>query len=129
MPVLLKQRFRPNIWECQREIGNAVATMPDGRKLIFADFEIAPTLVINKVVQPCVQFGYSQDMDQLHIDLPAEPVRLGVAQPMRCVATLTLHTGEAYTGIVVYPESRSVRTGFGQRKAAPVTATGEVSLP
>lgn len=126
MDVFLVRRFRPNIWECAKEIGIGKAKMPDGSMLLFPEFTIAPTLVINHVVQPCFQFGHSDKMDQLHISLPAENVVFGVAQPMRALATLTRHTGETYTGFIVYPASKSRWVGVGHRRAAAVTATGTV---
>jgi len=126
MDVFLIQRFRPNIWECAKEIGVGKATMPDGSTLTFPDFEIKPTLVINHMVQPCIQFGHDEKMNQLHISLPTERVILGVAKPMLATCTLTLHTGEEYTGMVYYPASKSRWVGIGHRRAAAVLATGTV---
>lgn len=120
----------PNIWECAREIGTADLTFWDNSSLHFPDFEIAPTLVrkkgLKRFVDPCVQQGHTDNMDQLYIELPSERVILGVAKAMRAQATLTTHYGDVYVGTVLYPDSRSTRVGFGHRSAAAVTATGKL---
>ncbi len=122
--------IRPDVWECAREVGTATVTLPD-RVLTFKEFVIPPTLVrkvgLRRFVDACNQFGHSEQMDQLSIDLPREPVSLlGVAQPMKAAVALTLIDGTVYRGFVIYPASKSTRVGFGRRIAAEVTALGTV---
>lgn len=118
----------PNVWQVSREVGSATATMPDRKVLKFADFEIPPTLVFKKLigheVAACNQFGYSDDMDQLYIELPKERVIAGVAKKMTAKTTLTMHDGRVFTGSVVYPACRSRWIGVGRREAEAVVATG-----
>lgn len=120
----------PNVWECAREVGTGTAKFSD-KTLTFSEFVIPPTLVrkklIGHMVDACNQFGFSDDMDQLSIDLPRERVVLGVAARMVAPATLTLHDGTEYHGSVVYPACRSRRVGFGLREAEEVTATGTIT--
>lgn len=121
----------PNVWECAREVGTGTAKLPS-KTLTFREFVIPPTLVrkvvIGHMVDACNQFGFSDDMDQLSIDLPRERVVLGVAERMTARATLTLHDGTEFRGSVVYPACRSRRVGIGQREAEEVTAYGKVTI-
>lgn len=142
-PAMDVKRLEPkknNIWQCAREVGTATIKLPGEPDLEFGEFVIPPTLVrptnkrfkrlsINFVVDACTQFGFSAQMDQLSISLPAEYVSAGRAQPMKASVLLTRSDGREFRGFVVYPTSVTSRVGIGWRKASEVNATGALMLP
>jgi hypothetical protein len=132
MPIL---KMSVGMWEAQRTIAVAVVTLP-GETLTFHDFTIEATLVrgiVNRAVDACESTGKSDDGSVLTLQLPREPVKRvhGVltALAMTAPGTLTRPDGKVYAVVVVYPDCPTSRTGRGQRLAAPIVATGFVTLP
>ena len=129
-PDMLVAKRGVGHWEAEKLVGEGRVFLP-GNKLLFREFIIPATPVFGigrwRAVEPCVQFGYSDNMDQMHLKLPREPVRFGVALEMVAVGTLTLHTGEEYDLVVTYPDCRTrpVPWSLGRlRVAEALTAVG-----
>lgn len=132
-PAMPVAKLGLGLWECSKEVGTGTASFRDGKVITFTDFVIDPTLVRRRVVDPCVQFGYSDRMDQLWLSLPAEPVVLRrsgllkftpVATAMLAIGLLTLHDGTEYDVRVVYPDCPAIRVTSKLRVAQAIVATG-----
>lgn len=132
MPII---KLKPGLWQAQRSYESATVTLPGGEVLTFKDFEIPPTLVrgiVARAVDPCVASGTADDGSVMTLQLPREPVILGVAQKMVAVGSLTRPSGATYSVTVTYPScvSRPVLGSLGRKRIADaVTATGSISTP
>jgi hypothetical protein len=134
-PAMPIAKLSVGLWEAERTVAVAVVSLP-GETLTFHDFTIEATLVrgiLRRAVDECESTGKSEDGSVLTLQLPREPVKLvrGVptALEMTAPGTLTRPDGKVFKVVVVYPDCPTSRLGRGKRLAAPIVATGCVTLP
>lgn len=129
-PAMPTYRLGVGEWVTARENCTVTASY-DGKTVTFpASIDPTPVVgVLRRNVASCALSGLSTDGHAIHLQLPVERVRLGVATPMRSDGWLTTPDGISHATTIYWPACRSRRVGIGVRVAEAITASGEVVLP